>query len=56
MIGKQDQNHSSGKRNRREDGGSPQHRADAQAPLQLFDIGVQMVPSIHGSSRDIVRY
>ena len=56
MIGNQDENDRQGERSRRKDRGSPQHGANAQAPLQYLDIGVQVVPSIHGCSRDIVKY
>ncbi len=56
MIGKQDQNYRHCERHRGEDSAPPQHGANAQAPLQVLDIGVQVVPSVHGSSRDMVKY
>ena len=56
VIGEQDQNDREGQRHRGEDGGSAQDGADTQALLHLLDIGVQVIPSVHGSSRDIVRY
>ena len=56
VIGDQDEDDRGGQRDRGEDGGAAQHGAETQASLQLLDIGVELVPSAHGSSRGMVRY
>ena len=56
MIGEQDEDDRDRERDLGEDGATAQQSADTQARLQLLDIGVQVVPSGHGSSLDMVRY